>query len=68
MDDVYEISRIATIIFKVRASSEKEADNLINDLSVAVGTFMVDTTDWRWSEYTSEDQRNAVVEIYAEEV
>ncbi len=65
--DVYEIVRTGyDLIFKVRAVSEGEAEAFVSRLEGQVGTFMVDTTDWRFVEACDGIDRYRIVEIYAD--
>lgn len=66
--DVYEISRPATIMLKLRANSEEEAEALFNSISFDVGTLQIDTSDWRFKDCLDREQRDAIVDAYAEEI
>jgi hypothetical protein len=66
-EDVHEIELNARLVFRVRATSERDAEAHVDVLIQDIGTFMVDLKDWRFTEagkYLEQD----IVEIYAETV
>lgn len=63
--DVFEFELEATLIFKLRAENLASAQELLTSVRAIVGTFMVDTSDWRF-QALNDLERDDIVEIYAE--
>ena len=65
MGDVEEVTIEATLTFRLRLSPGTKPESYVRFLEQQVGTFMIDTEDWRFKQLDPAD-REAIVEIYAE--
>lgn len=65
MTDIYEQELKATLVFRVRSEDDTDQSDLVARICESVGTFMIDTHNWRFQNLDLDD-RHAIVEIFAE--
>lgn len=65
MEDVDEQQLKATLTFRVRCYDGLDQSDLVARIVETVGTFMIDTSNWRFQDLDVDD-REAIVEIFAE--
>lgn len=54
----------ATLVIRIRPEYEGDHEALAKKIAQSVGTFMVDTRDWRFDELELDDREN-IIEIFA---
>lgn len=54
----------ATLVIRIRPEYEGDHTKLSQKIAQTIGTFMVDTSDWRFQDLDLDD-REAIIEIFA---